>query len=79
MTPEHRGTVVEPGQWLDFVRGHRARPDLSVIAVDDGTGEVIGLCVNQSYPEDEAVTGRRDASIANVATARRARGGWGRP
>ena len=72
---DHWGsTVVEPESWRDFVRGHGARPDLSVVAVDDGTGEVIGLCVNHAYPEDEAVTGRRDAWIANVATVRAARG-----
>lgn len=67
-------TVVEPDLWYGFTRGHGARPDLSVIAVEDGTGEVIGLCVNQAYPEDEAVTGRRDAWIANIGTVRAARG-----
>jgi mycothiol synthase len=72
---DHWGsTVVEPDQWHDFMRGHGARPDLSVIAVDEGSGEVVGLCANHAYPEDEKVTGRRDAWIANVATVRAARG-----
>ena len=68
------GSTVAPPQWHDFVTGHGARPDLSVVAVDDATGEAVGLCVNQAYPEDEAVTGRRDAWIANVGTRRTARG-----
>lgn len=72
---DHWGsTVVEPALWRDFVAGHGARPDLSVIALDDATGQVIGLCVNQTYPEDEAVTGRRDGWIANVGTLTAARG-----
>jgi mycothiol synthase len=72
---DHWGsTVVEPDVWQDFVYGHGSRPDLSVVAVDDASGEVIGLCVNQAYPEDEAVTGRRDAWIANIGTVRAARG-----
>jgi mycothiol synthase len=72
---DHWGsTVIEPEQWQEFIRGHGARRDLSVVAVDERTGEVIGLCVNQAYPEDEAVTGRRDAWIANIATLQPARG-----
>jgi mycothiol synthase len=72
---DHWGaTVVGPDQWHDFVAGHGARPDLSVVAVDDATGDLVGLSVNQAYPEDEAVTGRRDAWIANIATSRSARG-----
>ena len=68
------GSTVASHQWHDFVTGHGARPDLSVVAIDDATDEAIGLCVNQAYPEDEAVTGRRDAWIANVGTRRSARG-----
>ena len=67
-------TVVEPDLWRDFVSGHGARPDLSVVAVDDDTGELLGLSVNHAYPEDEAVTGRRDAWIANIGTRKSARG-----
>ena len=68
------GSTVGPQQWHDFVSGHGSRPDLSVVAVDDGSRELIGLCVNQAYPDDEAVTGRRDAWIANIATRRSERG-----
>ncbi len=74
---DHWGsTVIEAEQWHEFVRGYGARPDLSVVAVDEGTGEVVGMCANHVYAEDEVVTGRREAWIANVATLRavRARG-----
>ncbi|MDQ3931425.1 MAG: GNAT family N-acetyltransferase [Actinomycetota bacterium] len=72
---DHWGSpVLESELWHDFVRGYGARPDLSVVAVDDGTGDVIGLCANQAYPEDEAVTGRRDAWIAQLGTLRAVRG-----
>jgi mycothiol synthase len=72
---DHWGsTVVEAEQWHEFVRGYGARPDLSVVAVDESTGEVVGMCANHIYAEDEAVTGRREAWIANVATLRAARG-----
>ena len=72
---DHWGsTVVGAEQWHDFVRGHGARPDLSAVALDEATGRVIGLCANQAYPEDEAVTGRRDAWIAVLGTVPAARG-----
>ena len=32
-------------------------------------GDVIGLTVNQVYPEDDEVTGRQDAWIANIGTS----------
>ena len=35
---------------------------------------MIASCANASYPEDEAVTGRKDAWIANIATLREWRG-----
>jgi len=72
---DHWGsTVIGPHQWHGFAYGHGARPDLSVVAVDDDTGALIGMCANHAYPEDEAVTGRRDAWIANIGTVRAARG-----
>jgi GNAT superfamily N-acetyltransferase len=66
--------VVDAELWHDFVRGYGGRPDLSVVAIDRATGDVVGVCVNHAYPEDEAATGRRDAWIANVGTLRQARG-----
>lgn len=72
---DHWGSaVIGPDLWHEFVRGHGSRPDLSVVALDEATGAVVGLCANQVYPEDEAVTGRREGWIANIATLREARG-----
>jgi mycothiol synthase len=72
---DHWGSIVlAPDVWHDHAYGYGARPDLSVIAIDDATGSVIASCANASYPEDEAVTGRKDAWIANVATRREWRG-----
>jgi ribosomal protein S18 acetylase RimI-like enzyme len=51
------------------VRGHGARADLSVVAFEEATGEVVGLCLNHAYPEDDELTGRQEAWIENLATA----------
>jgi mycothiol synthase len=72
---DHWGsTPLDEETWHDYVRGHGARADVSVIAVDEATDEMLALCLNAAYPEDEAVTGRRDAWIGNLATLRPARG-----
>lgn len=66
---DHWGTVVlDDNSWASLVRGKASRLDLSVAAVDDATGVLVGLCLNHVYPEDEEVTGRREAVIDNLAT-----------
>ncbi len=72
---DHWGSILLDAEtWQEYAWGHGSRPDLSVIAVDERSGEVLGLCLNQSYPVDEAVTGRQDAWVGNIATAGAARG-----
>ena len=72
---DHWGTTAIPAEvWDEVVHGHGGRPDLSFVAVDEATGELVAICLNQAYPEDEAVTGRRDAIIATLGTLRAARG-----
>jgi len=67
---DHWGSApIDQASWHSLVRGHGARADLSVVAVEEATGEVVALCVNQSYPEDDALTGRQEAWIQNLATA----------
>jgi hypothetical protein len=70
---DHWGsTVIEASGGRSSRQPRRpARP--SVVALDKGTGGVIGLCVNQACPEAEAVTGLRDAWSANICTLRPAR------
>ena len=72
---DHWGSApVDQASWHSLVRGHGARADLSVVAVEEATGEVVGLCLNQAYPEDDELTGRHEAWIENLATAGRWRG-----
>jgi len=66
---DHWGSEpVDAARWHDAVHGAGGRPDLSVFAVDRESGDVVGICVNRAYPADEALTGRREAWIHNVAT-----------
>lgn len=46
------------------------RTDLSFLAIADD--EVVGVCLNAFYPDDEAVTGRREGWIASLGVIR----GW---
>ena len=72
---DHWGSIILPPEvWNDHVRGYGALPDQSVMAIDDATGRVVGLSSNAAFPEDEAVTGRKDAWIGTLATLREARG-----
>jgi mycothiol synthase len=74
---DHWGSApVDPAWWQATVRGHGARPDLSVIAVEEATGQPVALCLNHAYPEDDERTGRQEAWIENLGTVRpwRARG-----
>jgi ribosomal protein S18 acetylase RimI-like enzyme len=74
LPPDHGSAPVDQASWHSLVRGHGARADLSVVAVEEATGEVVGLCLNQAYPEDDELTGRHEAWIENLATAGRWRG-----
>ena len=68
---DHWGsTPVDADRWDRSVHGHGSRLDLSAIAVDTATGEVVALCLNAAYPEDDEVTGRREAWIGILGTAR---------
>jgi ribosomal protein S18 acetylase RimI-like enzyme len=51
---------------------HDSRLDLSFLALADG--EVIAVCRNGAFPEDEAVTGRRDAWVHSLGVVRPWRG-----
>lgn len=56
--------------WSQAVRGHGARLDLSAIALDADSGVVVAHCLNHAYPEDDELTGRREAWIDAVGTLR---------
>lgn len=57
------------GHWLD---GEGTRLDLSFVALRGG--HVAGYTINSYFPDDDAVTGRRDGWIGNIGVLRRHRG-----
>lgn len=72
---DHWGSApLDADEWGDMLHGHGARLELSLIARDAASGATVALCLNHVYPDDEAVTGRREAWIHNVATIREHRG-----
>ena len=61
-------------EWSQWYTGHRAfRPDLSVVAVDPASGEVVSLVLCAAYPQDW-VTVPVEAWINTVGTRRAWRG-----
>ena len=68
---DHWGSAPTTSEdWSQAVRGHGARPDLSTVALDADTGAVVAHCLNHAYPEDDELTGRREAWIDSVGTLR---------
>jgi GNAT superfamily N-acetyltransferase len=61
-------------EWSQWYTGHRSfRPDLSVVALDPASGEVVSLVLCAAYPQDW-VTVPREAWINTVGTRRAWRG-----
>ena len=61
-------------EWRQWYTGHRGfRADLSLVAVDQGTGEVAGFVLCAAYPNDWEVL-PREAWINTVGTRREWRG-----
>ncbi|MGA7227609.1 MAG: GNAT family N-acetyltransferase [Acidimicrobiia bacterium] len=54
------------------VESHGIRVDLSFLAV--AGDEVVGVCLNASYPEDEAISGRREGWVEILGVSRPWRG-----
>ena len=71
---DHWGvTTTPPEMWRSRFTGPEFRPELSPLALDAGTGEIVGLTVTHLRAADTAATGKRDAHLHNVGTLRRAR------
>jgi mycothiol synthase len=71
---DHWGnTPVDADTWRVQVHGHGARTDLSFAAVDAATGAPAGFVLSHAYPEDDRVTGRREAWINLLGTRRESR------
>ncbi len=66
---DHWGsTGMSPEAWSHFLAGHGIRTDLSLAAVDEASGRIVGLAVNANYPDDEELLGRREGWIETVGT-----------
>ncbi len=66
---DHWGsTPITPDRWHQAVRGYGARPDLSFVAIDDATGDVVSCCLNKRYEADDSLIGRRDGWIDHLGT-----------
>lgn len=72
---DHWGsTPSPPDRWHHMLHGVSSRLDLSHIAVDAATGDIIAACLNERYESDDELLGRRDGWIANLSTLPQWRG-----
>ncbi len=70
---DHWGsTPTGQASWETIYFGHGARPDLSFLAEEIATGQIVAYCLNHCYPEDDDLLGRGDCIIDNLGTIR----GW---
>jgi mycothiol synthase len=67
-------TPTPPDAWRSRFTGPDFRPQLSPLALDTATGQIVGIIVTHERAAETAVTGRRDAHLNNVGTLPEARG-----
>jgi ribosomal protein S18 acetylase RimI-like enzyme len=68
---DHWGsTPVDAARWEHDLHGHGTRLDLSAAALDEASGAIVALVENAAFPEDDERTGRREAWIGTIGTAR---------
>ena len=66
---DHWGsTPINPDRWQQMVRGFGARIDLSFVAVDDASGDIVSYSLCKRFEADDAVTGRKEAWIDQLGT-----------
>jgi ribosomal protein S18 acetylase RimI-like enzyme len=66
---DHWGSgAIDPESWEQGLTEYGSRLDLSVLAIDGD--ELVGYCLNEAYPEDEELLGRRDGWIGTLGVAR---------
>ncbi|MEM9748918.1 MAG: GNAT family N-acetyltransferase [Actinomycetota bacterium] len=72
---DHWGsTPQDEAAWTHGLSTHGTRLDLSFVAIDEGTREIVGYSLNSHYPDDIDITGRRDGWIDSIGTLRSHRG-----
>jgi mycothiol synthase len=66
---DHWGsTPTDAATWATWLEGHGTRLDLSFLAL--AGEEVVGYCLNEHYPDDEELLGRRDGWIGSLGVLR---------
>ncbi|MDR9450841.1 MAG: GNAT family N-acetyltransferase [Acidimicrobiia bacterium] len=66
---DHWGSgAIDQTAWEKRLTGHGVRLDLSVIALREG--RVVGYCLNEVFPDDEELLGRRDGWIGMLGVDR---------
>ena len=72
-TAHHGSSERDPATWQSLFTGQRAfRPDLSVLALEDGA--VVGYALSYVYEADTRATGRRLLHLGQIGVLPRARG-----
>jgi mycothiol synthase len=72
---DHWGSVPSSSDaWREQLHGYAGRPDLSFVAIDEATDEIVGVLVSGRYPCDDELLGRRDGWIHTLGTLRAWRG-----
>lgn len=66
---DHWGSApTSESDWHRLVHGFGSRLDLSSVAVDGTTGEIVAVCHNRRYEADDELLGRRDGWIGTLGT-----------
>ncbi|MEN9805056.1 MAG: hypothetical protein RIS41_1903 [Actinomycetota bacterium] len=72
---DHWGSVpTTPEGWNEMVHGYGARPDLSAVARDEITAEIVAVLLARRYPADDEIHGHREAWIGTLGTLASNRG-----
>ena len=72
-TEHHGSSERDPATWRSLFTGQRAfRPDLSVLALEDGV--VVGYALAYVYEADTKATGKRQLHLGQIGVLPRARG-----
>ena len=70
---DHWGsTPTTSEKWSEWLDGHGSRLDVSMMAL--AGDEVVGVSLNEHYPDDEELLGRRDGWVQSLSVVREWRG-----
>ena len=70
---DHWGsTPVSVDRWNEWLDSFSTRTDLSFVALEND--RVVGVCINATFPEDAALSGRIDGWIESLSVVKEARG-----